>query len=140
VSGRDRRSANTGALCIRDLVEIEIAERLFDGAVFSFLQALGKFSGQNIFLRFFSFDGRAKLRFDGFGLLAQESRGIIKVNGRRGPGRRDVREHHSEFAIESELRVAARAVSFEGFFVFARRGGILRQFLARGMVHVHSRG
>src|SRR5579863_4628526 len=51
VSGRGPgcRSANTGALCIRDLIEIEIAERLFDGAVFGFLQALGEFSGENVF-------------------------------------------------------------------------------------------
>ena len=120
----------------RDLIEIEIAERLFDGSVFSLLQALGKFSGENVFLGFFSFDGCAELRFDSFGLLAQEPRGIVKINRRWRLRRRDVGEHHSEFAIESELRVAARAVSFEGFFMFARHGGILRQFAPRGMVHV----
>src|ERR1700722_11842200 len=102
VSGRDpsRRSANTGALCIRDSIEIEIAKRLFDWAVFGFLQAFGKFSGENVFLGFFGFDGGAKLCFDRFGLLAQESRGIVKINGRWRLGRRNVREHHSEFAVE----------------------------------------
>ena len=132
--GPSRRSADTGALCIRDLIEIEIAERLFDGSVFSLLQALGKFSGENVFLGFFSFDGCAELRFDSFGLLAQEPRGIVKINRRWRLRRRDVREHHSEFAIESELRVAARAVSFEGFFMFARHGDILRQFDASGII------
>ena len=127
-----------GAFCIRDSIEIEIAERLFDGAVFGFLQAFGKFSGEDVFLGFFGFDGGAELCFDRFGLLAQESRGIVKINGRWRLGRRNVREHHSEFAIESELRVAARAIGFEGFFMFARHRGILRQFAASGMVHVHS--
>jgi len=136
----DRRSANTGALCIRASIEIEIAEWLFDGAVFRFLQAFGKLSGENVFLGFFGFDGGAELRFDRFGLLAQESRGIVKVNGRWRPGRWNVRKHNSEFAIESELRVAARAIGFEGFFMFARHGGILRQFGPRGMVEVHRHG
>ena len=121
----------TGAFRIRDSIEIEIAERLFDGAVFGFLQAFGKFSGEDVFLGFFGFDGGAELRFDCFGLLAQESRGIVKINGRWRLGRRNVREHHSEFAIESELRVAAGAIGFEGFFVFARHGAILRQFARR---------
>src|SRR3984957_17101870 len=132
--GPGRRSANTGALCIRDSIEIEIAERLFDGAVFGFLQAFGKFSGENVFLGFFGFDGGAELRFDRFGLLAQESRGIVKINGRWRLGRRNVREDYSEFSIESELRVAARAIGFKGFFMFARHRGILRQFAPRGMV------
>jgi len=81
VSGRGPgcRSANTGALCIRDLIEIEIAERLFDGAVFGFFQAFGKFSGENVFLGFFGFDGGAKLRFDRFGLLAQEAGRVVKI-------------------------------------------------------------
>src|ERR1700722_12381972 len=129
-----RRSASTGALCIRDSIEIEIAERLFDGAVFGFLQAFGKFSGENVFLGFFGFDGGAKLCFDRFGLLAQESRGVVKINGRGRLGGRNVREHHSEVAIKSELRVAAGAVGFKGFFMFARHRGILRQFAPRGMV------
>jgi len=51
-----------------------------------------------------------------------------------------VREHHSEVAIESELRVAARAIGFKGFFMFARHGEILRQFAPRGMVTVKNRG
>jgi hypothetical protein len=142
VSGRGpgRRSADTEALCIRDSIEIEIAEWLFDGAVFRFLQAFGKFSGENVFLGFFGFDGGAELCFDCLGLLAQESRGIVKINGRWRLRRWNVRKHNSEFAIESELRVAARAIGFEGFFMFARHGGILRQFGPRGMVEVHRHG
>jgi hypothetical protein len=142
VSGRGpgRRPADTEALCIRDSIEIEIAERLFDGAVFGLLQAFGEFSGEDVFLGFFGFDGGTELRFDCFGLLAQESRSVVKINGRWRLGRRNVREDYSEFAIESELRVAARAIGFEGFFMFARHGGILRQFGPRGMVEVHRRG
>jgi hypothetical protein len=38
------------------LVQIEIAQRLFDRPVFCFLQTFGEFSGQQIFFRFFCFD------------------------------------------------------------------------------------
>ena len=63
------------------LIEIEIAQRLFDGAVFGFLQAFGKFPGENVFFGFFGFDGGAEFRFDGFGLPAQERGRIVQING-----------------------------------------------------------
>ncbi|HEY2342290.1 MAG TPA: hypothetical protein VGH90_04630 [Chthoniobacteraceae bacterium] len=99
-SSAGHRSADTGAFRIPASIEVEIAEWLFDGAVLGFLQALGKFSGENVFFGFFGFDGGAEFCFDRFGLLAQESRRIVKINGRWRPGRGNVREHYSEFAIE----------------------------------------
>jgi hypothetical protein len=126
--------ARGGYSGIPDSIEIEVAERFFDGAVFGLLQTFGKFSGENVFLGFFCFHGGPELRLDSFGLLAQEARRVVEINGRRRPGRWDVREHHSEITIKSELCVTARAIGFEGFFTFARHAAILRQFAASGMI------
>jgi hypothetical protein len=47
------------------LIEIEIAERPFDWAIFGFLQAFGKLAGENVFFSSFGFDGCAELCLDG---------------------------------------------------------------------------
>ena len=72
------------------LVEVEIAERLFYGAVFGLLEAFGKFARKHVFLRPFGLHRRPELRLDGILVLAKQARGVIEVNGRR-PDRRNVR-------------------------------------------------
>src|SRR5215472_15077463 len=111
------------------LIEIEIAEGLFDGSVFGFLQALGKFSGENIFLGFFCFHRRAEFCFHRFALLAQKIGCVVEIDGRRRLWRRHVRKHDAQFPIDSQLRVTAGTFSLKGFAVLlARHGHILRQF------------
>ena len=56
---------------MRKSIEVEIAEWLFDWAVFGLLQALGKFTREDIFLRFLCFHGRSKLGFHGIGVVAE---------------------------------------------------------------------
>ena len=62
------------------LIEVEVAERLFDGRVFGFLQAFGKFAGQNVFLVSFSFHRRPELRFHSVLLLPKQTRRIVQIN------------------------------------------------------------
>jgi hypothetical protein len=129
LSGRLARGGYPG---IPDSIEIKIAERFFDWAVFRFLQAFGELARENIFLGFFGFHGCAEFCLDGFCLLAQEPCRIIEINRGRRFRRRDVRKHNSEFPIQGELRMTTGAIRFKGLFALARHGAILRQFEASG--------
>ena len=54
----------------RILVEIEIADRLFDRSIFGLLQAFGELPGKHVFLRLLSFYGCPEFSFDGIGVLS----------------------------------------------------------------------
>ena len=99
------------------LVQVEIAERLFDGAVFGLLQAFGKFARKHVFLRFFGFHRRAEFRFDGILVLAKQARGVVEIDRRRPTGATcDSTTPSSRSTVE--LGPAARALggNVVGFF------------------------
>src|ERR1700722_19601687 len=108
------------------LVEIKIAERLFDGRVFGFLQAFGEFAREDVFFRFFGFHRETEFFFDAIALLAEEAGCVVEVDGRRS-FHDFVGEHDFEFGIDGQLGVAARAVYVDGLWFVLRHAGIVRQ-------------
>src|SRR5579864_995453 len=94
-------------------VEIEIANRFFDGLILRFFQAFGELARENVFLGALRFDGLPELCLDTLGLLLEQARRVVKVNGRRRFRRWNVREHDAEFRVNRELGLATRAIDFD---------------------------
>src|SRR5277367_538078 len=113
---------------IARLVEVEIAQRFFDRAVFRLLQTLGEFSRQHVFLRFFRFHGCAEFSFHCVHLLPQQRGSVVQVHRRWRLRRRDVRQHHADLSIHRELRLTARATNRERVQRLLSHACILRQF------------
>jgi hypothetical protein len=67
------------------LIEVKIAQRFFDGAIFSFLQSFSEFAREDVLFGFLGLDRSAEFCFDGFGLRAQEPCGVVQINRRRWP-------------------------------------------------------
>jgi hypothetical protein len=97
----------------KQLVEVKIAERLFDGPVFGFFQALGELARQHVFLGALGLDGGAELGFDGLCLVSEEPRRVVQIDRRR-PHRGDVGEDDAEPAVDDQLGAAAGAIELEG--------------------------
>jgi len=110
------------------LIEVKITQRLFDGAVFSFLQSFSEFAREDVLFGFLGLDRSAEFCFDGVGLRPQEPCGVVQINRRRWPRRRDVGKHGAELAVNVELGSAAWAIDFEGACGLFRHQCILRPF------------
>lgn len=110
------------------LIEVKITQRLFDGAVFSFLQSFSEFAREDVLFGFLGLDRSSKFCFDGIGLRTQQPCGIVQINRRRWPRRRNVRKHGTELAVNVELGSAAWAIDFEGACGLFGHHRILRPF------------
>src|SRR5579859_5095749 len=94
-------------------VEIKVADRFFDRLVLGFLQAFGELSREHVFLCALRFDGLPELRLDALGLLLEQARGVVEINGRWWFRRWNVREHDAEFRVNCEFGLATRAIDFD---------------------------
>jgi len=109
------------------LFEVEIPHWLFGGLVLGLLKGFLKFAIEDVFFLAFGFPGIAELVFPLASLFREDACGVTDVDVGGGPGRRRVREHHAEFRIHRELRLAAGASHFNRRSGFLRHAGILRQ-------------
>src|SRR5580692_9565408 len=101
-------------------LEVEIAQRFFDGLVLGFLEGFLEFAVQYVFLLALGYPGIAEFVFALLGLIGEDARRVADVDVGRGLYRCRVREHHGKVRIHRELCLAARA------HYFNRRRGLLR--------------
>ena len=101
-------------------LEVEVAQRFFDGLVLGFLEGFLEFAVEDVFLLALGFPGIAEFIFTLLGLIGEDTRRVSDVNVGRGLDGRCVRKDHGETGIHRELRLAA------GTHYLDRRRGLFR--------------
>jgi uncharacterized protein DUF1572 len=107
-------------------LEIEVAQRFFDGLVLGFLEGFLELAVENVFLLALRHPRIAKFVFALLGLIGEDARRVADVDIGRGLNGRCVRENHGEVGVHRQLGLAARALHFNRRRRFLGHKDILR--------------